>query len=204
MRDRHFMEDENELPYLVYSRRDDDRTSVGGHAFIKKDFENVPFEEFAIYMNRLILSQEHKIRIINSIEVKPKNVFVSIHHKGNEVRLEFDVRTHYFEIRVYLTYDADVSKFVGYYDSYSHVNLVSSDWFKREVAKKEREIGKKYLACAGGYVVKCDEYSCIITDKLNVDAHFDDGNNGTIGYAVDLEGKTITDDYFEFPYYLYL
>ena len=64
------MEDENELPYLVYSRRDDDRTSVGGHAFIKKDFENVPFEEFAIYMNRLILSQEHKIRIINSIEVK--------------------------------------------------------------------------------------------------------------------------------------
>jgi hypothetical protein len=72
------------------------------------------------------------------------------------------------------------------------------------VAKKEREIGKKYLECAGGYVVKCDEYSCTITDKLNVDAHFDDGNNGTIGYAVDLDGKTITDDYFEFPYYLYL
>ena len=205
MRDRHFMEDENEFPFLVNSKRDYE-TGYGSPQYFSKEcnYENIPFNQFSNYVARLNLSQSDKVRIFNSIEVKPKNVTVSINQSENNIRITFHVKNQYFKTDISILYDEDYSCFYGNYDSYSTFFFESEDWFKKEVRRKEKELGNKFLYCGGIYTVKHDEYNFVLTDEWIADARFDDGNHGELLYDIDFENKVITDKCFALPYYVFL
>ena len=88
MRDRHFMEDENELPFLVNSKRDYETGKSTSEYFPKKrEIKNILFSEFPSYVQRLDLNQQDMNNIISSIEVRPKNVKVSIRQYENEITI---------------------------------------------------------------------------------------------------------------------
>ena len=93
MRDRHFMEDENELPYLVWETREINRNTK--HIPLKMDFEDIPFREFSSYVRRLILAPNHINNIINSIDVKPNNCTFSIHQNDNGIDIFLILKNEY-------------------------------------------------------------------------------------------------------------
>ena len=89
MRD-HFREDENELPYLVWQRRDRDEDR--GQSYSDEDdfeplnisFNNIPYSQFSSYVRRLQLTSDQKARLISSIEIKPRNCTFSINQNGDD------------------------------------------------------------------------------------------------------------------------
>ena len=96
MRDRHFMEDENELPYLLWETMDDNRRNSRSSQ-LELNFEDIPFKEFPSYVKRLVLPQNHKNNIINSVDVEPENCTFSIHQKDREIYLSLTLKNEYID-----------------------------------------------------------------------------------------------------------
>ena len=192
MRDRHFMEDENELPYLVWETRDNNRRTSRSNR-LELDFEDIPFKEFPSYVKRLILPQNHKNNIINSIDVKPENCTFSIHQKDKEIYLSLTLKNEYITSTFHGSYDQNDSEISFNFPSTSYRGLESRQWFKKEVKRVEKEIGLKFDAETGGYHFEWVGEKLKITDEFKIFIHFSDKDpyGDSHGYKVDFENKKL-------------
>ena len=172
MRDRHFREDENELPYLVSSKRDPVR-SGGGYTFPGMNAKNVPFAEFPRYVNMLNISPSDKRMLIDSIIVEPENCTFSFKNSQDNLKIEFSVENQYVRSYVSLVYDGElyVSYWSGNYDG-----LESMQWFKNEVRRIKREIGKDFWSFAGGFHHELRNGIFRLTNDCSIVAYFGDGS----------------------------
>ena len=194
MRDRHFMEDENELPFLVWETRDDNRRNQNREPVpLKLDFEDIPFNEFPSYVKRLILGQDHKNNIIDSIDVEPKNCTCSIHQNDSRIDISLILKNEYVTSRFDGFYDVDNSEitFNSPYTNYG--SLESLQWFKNEIRRIENEIGLKFDYESGGYHYQWADEKLKITDEFQILVYFsdDDRYSDSHSYKVDFENKKL-------------
>ena len=190
MRDRYFREDENELPYLVSEKRDDYRGS--GSVNLKTEFENVPFREFRSYVNRLLMPQNDINTIISSIRVQPKGCTCSIRQDGHIVNINLFLKNEYLASEFHAKFD---SKMYFYPPYHNYRNLESSQWFRNEVKRVEREISLKYYACGGGYKFNFKDDRLEVLDDVDVLAYFSDGGqfSDSHSYRVDFKAKKLVE-----------
>ena len=198
MRDRHFREDENELPYLVSEKRDGYRGS--GSVQLRMDFEDVPFRDFRSYIDRLLMPRKDKVTIINSIKVNPKNCICSISQDGHVVDINLVLKNKYLSSRFHFRYDSEMQFLYPFHD---HSIMKSSQWFKDEVRRVENEICLKYDACGGGYRFHFEDDMLEVLDEIEVLVYFSDGGefSDSHSYKVDFKNKKLVEyhvhDWFE-------
>ena len=189
MRDRHFREDENELPYLVGSRRDPVR-SGGGYKAPSIKAKNVHFSQFPAYVNRLNISPNEKRMLVDSIIVEPENCTFSFNNSGDNLRIEFNVENRY--VRSYVSVVLDGELHVSYWSS-NYDGLESMQWFKQEVQRIKREIGKDFWSFAGGFHHELKNGIFRVTNDFKVVAYFGDGSTNMEHhlYNVDLDNQRL-------------
>ena len=73
---RGFREDENELPYLLWQKRD--KIKAGNPKPFNINIQNRPFEDFESTVRGLIIPDDDRANIISSVEVRPKNCRFSV------------------------------------------------------------------------------------------------------------------------------
>ena len=192
MRDRHFMEDENELPYLLWETRDDNRRTSRSYQ-LELDFEDIPFKEFPSYVKRLVLPQNHKNNIINSVDVEPENCTFSIHQKDQKIYLSLTLKNEYIDSTFYGSYDTYDSEISFNLPSVSYSGLESMHWFKKEVKRVEKEIHLKFDSEGGGYHFKCTDEKLKITDEFQILVYFsnNDGYSDSYSYKVDFNNRKL-------------
>ena len=178
MRDRHFREDENELPYLVSEKRDPYR---GGSYNRRVDFEGVPFSEFKSCVSSLLLPGDVKSEIISSVTVRPKNCIVSIHQDGDVVRFRFILKNEYLTSEFIARYESGMHFYLPYPDI---AGLESREWFKQEIRRIEKETGLKQDTKSGGYSFNFYKDTLEILDEYHVRIYF--------------RGKSQFDDYHSY------
>ena len=189
MRDRHFREDENELPYLVSSKRDPVR-SGGGYKSPIINAKNVPFREFPAYVNRLNIPYDDKRMLVNSIIVEPENCSFSFGTLGDDLKIEFFAENQYVKSYVSVVFDGElyVSYWSGNYDG-----LESMQWFKNEVRRIKKEIGKDFWSFAGGFHHELRNGIFRLTNDCSIVAYFGDGSTNMEHhlYNVDFDARRL-------------
>lgn len=202
MRDRHFMEDENELPFLVESdSMNRGRYDSGGVR--NKNYTNVPYSEFQKYVEFLMLPQMHVANIVNSVEVEPKNCRVSIKREDDEIRFQFVVQNEYVKSQFNATYDLNYGEMTFFLPYHSYDGLDSMDWFKREVSMIKRQTGLEFDGCGGGYDFSHnDGKDVVIKDEIEVLAYFspEDMFSDSHSYMVDFDKRKLN-KYHEHPWF---
>ena len=87
---RGFREDENELPYLLWQKRD--KIKAGNPKPFNINIQNRPFRDFESTVRGLIIPDDDRANIIRSVEVRPKNCRFSVstnsEDNNNHDRLE--------------------------------------------------------------------------------------------------------------------
>jgi len=189
MRDRHFREDDNELPYLVSSKREPIR-SGGGYISPAMNANNVPFREFPAYVNRLNIPYDDKRLLIDSIIVEPENCTFSFKNSQDNLKIEFTVENQYVRSYVSVVFDGElyVSFWSGNYDG-----LESMQWFKNEVRRIKKEIGKDFWSFAGGFHHELRNGIFRLTNDCSIVAYFGDGSTNMEHrlYNVDLANQRL-------------
>ena len=194
MRDRHFMEDENELPYLVWETRDDNRRNGNSKPIpLKIDFEDIPFREFSSYVKRLILAPNHISNIINSVDVKPNNCTFSIHQNDNRINISLILKNEYITSEFNGFYDSDTSEITFNFPYTNYGSLESLSWFKNEIRRVENEIGLKFDCESGGYHYQWIDEKLKITEEFQILVYFtdDDRYSDSYSYKVDFNNKKL-------------
>lgn len=194
MRDRYFMEDENELPYLVTeTRRNNRRNGNTKHIPLKMDFNNVPFREFSSYVKRLILAPNHINNIINSIDVKPNNCTFSIHQNNNIINIVLILKNEYMTSKFDGFYDSHTSELTFYLPYTDYRSLESLHWFKNEIKRVEKEISLKFNSESGGYHYQWIDEKLRITDEFQILVYFRDEDifSDSYSYKVDFKNKKL-------------
>ena len=200
MRDRHFREDENELPYLLYEKRDEYKRS-GKPVPLRLDFKDIHFREFPSYLRRLNLALDHKNYIIDSVEVEPQDCIFSIRQDDDEVILTFEVRNEYVATRLSFQYDLNGRRFEYLGGTTYHDGLEAMEWFKSVVRKTEKENGFKFIFCYNGHsfdrsngrlLIRRDFQTMVMFERDRYDDHY--------GYKVDFATRTLR-EYHEYPFF---
>ncbi len=193
MRDNFFREDENELPYLVSSRRDDSRNYSRRDNSRNINFKDVPFTEFPTYVKLLRLPLEDKVNLINSVEIRPGDCRFSIRQDDEEIMIDFEVENKYLKTEITVSY-SPVSHRIEYRWGYvSHDGLESLRWFRNEVALAEKETGLDYDMALGGFRFSTDDGKLIIKDEMYVSVIFSRNynENDSYEYRVDFEKRKL-------------
>lgn len=203
MRDRHFREDENELPYLVRQTRNDERRGYSdrpesSHLHIY----DVPFSQFPLYIDRLGLAPNQKSHLINSIEIRPRDCTFSI-HRTDDLRLSFKVKNEYLTTEIMVRYDPASGQLEYLTGTTHHDALQSQQWFKDIVHKIEIEKGCKFEFCYRGHDFKCRDGKLVINDDFETMVMFEkDGCNDHYGYRLDFSRRKL-EFYHEYPFHEY-
>ena len=187
MRDDHYMEDENEWPYLVWEKKDSDRRYGNSKPVpINLEFKDIPFREFPTYVNRLILPQNHKNNIISIIKVEPEDCTFTLRQREYEIRIDLKVKNRYVETEFLLEYDYTSSK-MEYIIAYTHHDsLESMPWFKSEVKRIENEKGYRYEFCYRGHDFERSDEKFLIKNEFKTIVMFEkDGSEDHYGYRLD-------------------
>jgi hypothetical protein len=202
MRDRFFREDENELPYLVSEKRDDDSRSYGGSGYSNVEAPKSEEEQIDDILKSMDLSfrqwsalRQKLLEFLNSKDCTGLRVeggfggYDFIFTRENEyVRTE-----HKFE---YFTELGNLERvFSDCYDTHYHDGLLADSRFQDMV----RKTGLEFIGCRGGYVSKYetarDEFT--LTDEIDVRVSFRVGSTKRL-YKLDLERMELSERYFEF------
>lgn len=200
MRDRHFREDENELPYLLYEKRDEYKRS-GKPVPPRLDFKDIPFREFPSYVRRLNLALDHKNYIIDSVEVEPQDCIFSIRQEDDEVILTFEVRNEYVATRLSFQYDLNGRRFEYLGGTTYHDGLEAMEWFKSVVRKTEKENGFKFIFCYNGHSFDRSNGRLLIRRDFQTMVMFErDPHDDHYGYKVDFATRTLR-EYHEYPFF---
>ena len=193
------MEDENELPFLVYEKRDD--IPRGKSQLEDINFKDVPFREFSSYVSRLRMTADEKANLVNSVEIQPEDCTFSMHQGDDGIRIVFKIKNEYCSLTLTVEYDRNsgmIKSQGGYSD---HDGLESMQWFKDAVHKKEKEKGYRFIFC---YVERCfstSEGKLLIKDDCETFVMFEkDGVDDHYGYSVDFARKSLK-FYHEYPFF---
>ena len=122
---------DDELPYLYSRKRDDDtKPTCTEPANIK--FGNLAPQDIPRYIQILDISQAHKNRLIDTLDIKAKNTKCSVEHNNNIVQITVEVENEYIKSRFHLRFDTQINDFymLDFYHYYD--GLESKEWFKRE------------------------------------------------------------------------
>lgn len=204
MREGPFREDENELPYLVYERRDrdykedEDDYSHEYYRYNKGNVKNglhltdIPFWEFATYVRRLNISENHKDSIIRLVDIKPRNCTFSIHYVLDDLRMFFRVENEYLATEVRVHYDFGMSCFEYCGGTTYHDRLESMQWFKNLVRKMENEKGFSYEFCFNGHDFSSRGGRVVINDSYESMVMFEkEGDDDHYAYRIDFEKRRL-------------
>lgn len=172
MRERHFMEDENELPYLVWETRD----SKPSKPYIKNNKKNL--DDILTSLN-LNASQKRilKDKIIEFSNAKDcTDLTVDFGLGGCE--FIFTRKNRYIETVDTFEYDPSFETsriFRDCFTTHSHERLLKSPEFQQLI----RKVGLEFTGCSGGYESKYsmadDEFNLV--DEINVKVNFREVQN---------------------------
>ena len=189
---RRFREDENELPYLVYETRESKKRKYSDPP-LNISYENIPFSEFPSYVNRLILTPNHKSNLISAIDVKPRQCTFSIRQSDEGVAITFNVKNQYIESKITVFYNPTYFNLEMQSNAHYHNYLESMQWFKDEIARVEREIDLKFWECGSGFDYECSDGKFQLKDSYTVIVFFGDESptSDYHEYKVDFENKKL-------------
>jgi len=208
MRD-HFREDENELPYLVWQRRDRDEDRGQSYSDtedfepIKISFNNILYSQFSSYVRRLQLTREQKARLISCVEIKPRNCTFSLNQNGDDIRITFRIENEYLDTEITVSYDP-FSGSVEYRYGYTHHDrLQSMKWFRDAVNLIERQNGYKYEFCYEGHDFSTRTGRLVVNDSFKTCVMFEkDGDDDHYGYKVNFASRRL-EEYKTYPFHEY-
>lgn len=197
MRDRHFMEDENELPYLVWETRDNQqRNDTGTQKTTAISFKDIPFNEFSSYVHRLSLTYKEKTHIINSVEIKVENCIFSIYQSDDELSFTFTVKNEYVKTKLNFIYDPESCQLEYTGGTTYHHDLESMKWFKDAVNQIEKEKGYKFEFCFEGHDFSWREGKVLINGDFESKVMFEkDGYDDHFDYKIDFTNKKLEFDH---------
>ncbi len=210
MRDPYFREDENELPYLVSQKRDDD------------SFENSGYSEDEEFDSDYNSSARHKSGgkslddILNSIYLLEnqrlilKNELAELLNCRDCTRLDvkefgfgsysfvFTRENEYIKTMDEFLYDSDLDlsrTFSDCYTTHNYDKLIRNPRFVKMIEKT----GMEFSRCSGGYESEysfaSDKFS--LKDEINVRVIFKVGSRER-SYGLDLDRMELSKDYNEF------
>ena len=141
----------------------------------------------------MVLPQNHKNNIINSVDVKPENCTFSIHQKDRKIYLSLTLKNEYVTSTFHGSYDPNESEISFNFPSTSYRGLESMQWFKNEVKRVEKEIRLKFDSESGGYHFKWADDKLKITDEFQILVYFsnNDGYSDSYSYKVDFNNKKL-------------
>ena len=202
MRDRHFMEDENELPYLLWETRDSNSSGsyrdyeAKSHTKGKTDEENINS-----FVNSLNISRKFRLNLKNKIMsfLNAKDCTgLTVDGGMGEYILIFTRENEYVRTTdefVLLT-EAENSQRVFHdcYSSHNHDKLLNDSRFNAMIKKS----GMEFIQCAGGYVTDYSMADDVFTlkDEIRVKVYFKVGSKERM-YILDLDRMELSEDYFE-------
>jgi len=189
---RGFREDENELPYLLWQKRD--KIKAGNPKPFNINIQNRPFRDFESTVRGLIIPDDDRANIIRSVDVRPKNCRFSVSTNSEDnLVFTFDVENRYVRTSIRSVYEDHELYVSSYYNN--HDRLESADWFKREVSRISRQIGQDYYSCASGYGYKCSDGSLTINDDCCILVYFGDDSCDILGeypgYKIDFKKRKL-------------
>lgn len=205
MRDHYFREDENELPYLVSQKRDDD-TSHDSEVSYGDDFSS----------DKNLTNAERLDNILNSMglflaqKVILKNALVELMNSRDCTRLDvnedgygyyifvFTCENEYIKTTDEFHYacEFDVRRtFLDCYTSHNYDRLLANPRFMNLVEKTDGE----FIRCSGGYETDYSMASDVFSfsDEINLRVIFKVGSTQR-SYKLDLDRMELSDDYYEF------
>lgn len=196
MRDRHFMEDENELPFLVSEVRDSNPSTVQHDDYrnSKETLDNI--------INRMNMGLSEKMslkdKLISFLNAKDcVNLTVDEFGYG-EYLFIFTRKNEYIsttdEFEFTQDFIPDKRLFRECYTTHDYDNLINNPRFQNLI----KSTGFEFIKCKGGYVTDYsmadDEFT--MKDKTDVGVYLKAGTETRL-YELDLEKMELSKDYFE-------
>ena len=203
MRDRHFMEDENELPYLVWETRDNNSSgSYQGHEAKSHTKRKTDEEKINNLVNSMNISRKFQSNLKNKIMsfLNAKDCTgLTVDGGMGEYVFIFTRENKYVcttDEFILLTDGEPIDRlFHDCYSSHNHDNLLKDSRFNAMIKKS----GMEFIRCGGGYVTDYnrveDEFS--LKDEIRVKVYFKLGSKERM-YILDLDKIELDEDYFEF------
>lgn len=192
MRDRHFREDENELPYLVSQTRDDSFSQTNCSRTNEEKLDDILNSMNITLLQRLTL----KNKVISFLNAKDC-ISLTVNDMFDAYIFVFTRKNEYIETTHELEYypDFDIKRiFQDCYTSHNYDNLIRNSRFKGIIKKT----GLEFLNCKGGYLCKYsmadDEFT--FEDEMDIGVWFKAGSKKRL-YKLDLDRMELSSDYFE-------
>ena len=203
MRDRHFMEDENELPYLVWEIPDDNSSkSYADYKAKSHRKQKTDEEKINNFVNSLNISRGFRLvlkdKIMSFLNAKDCTGLTVDGGLGEYIFVltrenEYVRTTDEFELLTDVENSSRV--FHECYSSHNHDNLLKDSRFNALIRKS----GMEFLRCAGGYVTDYSRADDVFTvkDEIKVKVYFKVGSKER-QYILDLDRMELSSEYFEF------
>ena len=199
MRDRFFREDENELPYLVYSKRDDDNHRPYHSNYEEPKSDGEKLDEILDSMNITMLERMRlEAKLISFLNARDCTGLM-VEDGFDEYSFIFTRENEYVKTTdefIYLPQLADSTRiFFESYAEHYHDGLLRNLRFQDLIERT----GMEFLECTGGYVTKYsmadDEFTLI--DEVEVNVSFRAGSKRRL-YRLDLDSMELSEKYFEY------
>ena len=205
MKDHNFREDENELPYLVSQKREDN-SSFGSEIDYGDDFSSTKNLTNAERLDNILDS----MGLFLAQKVILKNAIVSLLNSRDCTRLDvneegygyytfvFTRENEYIKTTDEFEYSCefDVRRtFLDCYTNHNYDGLIADSSFRNMINNAEGE----FIRCSGGYEtdysMASDEFR--FRDEINLSVIFKVGS-AQRSYKLDLDKMGLSDDYYEF------
>lgn len=200
-----FWEDENELPYLVSSRRDNEYSSDSHDSYDEfEDFKNHKdkSENLDDVLNSIYISDSKRRVLKNKVKslLNARDcVSLNVEDGFDGCIFTFTRENEYIrtvdEFEYYPSMSNDKRVFHECYTTHNYDNLLKSPRFQDMIEKT----GFEFIGCNGGYVTDYsmadDEFT--FKDEIEVKVLFKVGSRER-SYVLDLEKMKLSEDYFEY------
>ena len=209
MRDHYFREDENELPYLVSQKRDEDKSfgdesydiEIGyGDASSNKNLTNAERLDNILDSMGLFLAQKYIL----------KNALVSLLNSRDCTRLDVNEVEYGYYLFVFTrennyiktidefeySTEFDIRRtFIDCYTNHNYDRLIANPHFKALIEKTDGQ----FIRCSGGYETDYSMASDVFSfsDEINLRVIFKIGSLQR-SYKLDLDSMELSEDYYEF------
>lgn len=199
MRDRHFMEDENELPYLVWESRDENDYHSSSRDYYSDNKETNEERLDRILKSIYISASRRKIlkdKIISLLNAKDCTSLTVDMTGVGEYSFIFTRENEYVKTVDEFYYNVDFENnqrvFWDCYSCHDYDNLVKNLRFQNLVKRS----GMEFVRCGGGYSTDYsmadDEFT--FRDEIDLRVFFMAGSSERI-YKLDLDRMELSEDY---------
>jgi hypothetical protein len=198
MRDRFFREDENELPYLLWEKRDDEakRPYTETAKSREEQIDSILDGLYIELVNRSALKQK-LLSFLNSKDCTGLRAeeglggcdfIITRQNRYVKTTDEFEYIPEFAEFK---------RIFRECYSSHSHEGLLKDSRFQEMIKKT----GMEFIGCGGGYVCRYssadDEFT--LQDEIDVTVSFRVGSITRL-YHLDLDRMELSERYFEYDF----